>query len=1099
MIIRKKSIAVIFACCLIFIALALCAPLLLDHAALKNKISRELSRALHADVRIERLGLSLFVRPHISLHGVSCVVQGSYSFAIQDAYIYPSLQALLAGKLELGHISLEAPHVQVQLPRHQAADKPDVFSEEKQKKAAAFIEAAIQGLPACVLEISEGTVDIATPDGTQLALTALDADMAASAGGLSLSVNCASRLWEKLSFAVQYRPTVASGVEATGGTSPAVRVDLEAHTIDLPASRVILRAFAGTDPLVSSICEKIRSGEIRSVSLTGQLSHASDPLASAVIRGHGSFGNLRVVFPDMGLDVKELSGGFELDNGSIAASGISGRLGKSRIQESALRLDTARGFQPSLITAEFDLDLSEAPGFLHLIPAPGARSEIERIKNPRGTARGKFTLRAEADGYTTEIAIKELLLQSDYRTFPPALELRRGICTYRAGLLAFANFSGKLGSSTLPDFSLSFSLREDDHFTATARGATLALVDLRKVLASFEPSRMLIAKITGADGTVHIKDMALGGPMTTPAKWSVALDATIENLSLAAAGLDGPIGVKSGVLTADQNACTLFQADMTFLDAQLTGSLTFEGYLAGLAAAQADARGMLGEKALACAPRYLGLPPALALRAPVKIDQSRFVWHRGGGATCSGDFSLARNIKAGLNLRADNTTLEIKELKIRDAESQCRLEMKIQEDLVSIAYAGMLKKATLDGVLLKNPFLQGWIQGDISALFNQKKPRSSSARGKLSWDKAGYPAFDKSPVNITSAAIIARGNKLVIESAGLTAGQDSAGLGGSVGFTDEGFVMDLHLSADSIDLDAFKELLTSDNSSSGGAAQEFWETPLRGTVRLKAHELKKSPFLCMPFNALFSFAEKAVTLTTEDTKLCSIELPATARITPDAISFESHPRAVKSSMKDVFQCLTGEKAIITGTVDIEGSVRAQGKAAALLDGLAGHFSITAQDGRIYKSGLFTKILSFLSISNLLSGGITDIAQAGYAYQSLRIEGEIHGQTVQVRKAVLISSSFTLVCQGTISLTSKEIDLDALATPFQIQNQVLSKIPLVGAALSKPMLGVPLKITGAMDDPRISPRTTSAVTKGLMDITKDVIKLPIRIIDPFLLK
>ncbi len=263
--------------------------------------------------------------------------------------------------------------------------------------------------------------------------------------------------------------------------------------------------------------------------------------------------------------------------------------------------------------------------------------------------------------------------------------------------------------------------------------------------------------------------------------------------------------------------------------------------------------------------------------------------------------------------------------------------MKIQEDLVSLSYAGMLKKATLDGALLQNSFLQGWIQGDFKAAFNQKKPRASSARGTLSWEKAGYPAFDASPVNITSASISARGSKLVVESAGLTAGQDSAGLGGSVDFTDEGFVMDLHLTADSIDLDAFKQLLPGDNASSGGPADEFWETPLRGTVRLKARELKKNPFVCMPFNALFSFADKAVTLTTEDTKICSIALPATVRIKPEAITLEAHPRVVKSPMKEVFQCLTGEKAIITGTVDIEGSVRSQGKAAALLDALTGKF------------------------------------------------------------------------------------------------------------------------------------------------------------------
>ena len=1099
MIIRKKWIAAIFSCALVFIALALCAPLFIDQAVLKNKISHELSRVLNADVRIERLGFSLLVRPHITLHGVTCDVQRSYSLAIQDAYIYPSIQALLAAKLELGLISLEAPEIHVQLPRQQATDKPDTSFEKKQKNAAALIDAAMQSLPACPLEISDGTVGIAVSGGTELFLKSLDAEMATSAGGLSLSVSCASHLWKKLSLTAQYSPTVASGDEALGGTSPAVRMSLEALAIDIPASREMLRAFAGTDPLVSSICAQIHGGEIRSVSLTGQLFHVSDPLANAVISGHGSFENMCVAFPEMGLDVKELSGNFELDNGSIAATKISARLGKSSIQESALRLDRARGFKPSLISAEFNLDLSEAPGFLHLIPSPDVRSEIERIKSPRGTARGTFSLHTEKDAYSTEIAIKELLLQSDYRAFPAAFELRRGICTYRAGMLSFSDFSGILGYSTLPDFSLSFSLRDDDHFTATAKGAMIELVDLHKVLKSFEPSRVLIDKLTGVDGKVRVQALALSGPLTTPQKWTVALDATIENLSLAAAGLDEPIAVKNGVLKADQHTCTLSQADITFLDAKLAGALTLEGYLAGLTAAKVDASGTLGEKALACAPIYLGMSPALALRAPVKIEQSSLVWNRGGVTTCAGEFTLSRNIKAGLNMRADNTTLEINGLTIRDAESQCRLGMKIEKDLVSIVYAGMLKKATLDDALQTNPFLQGWIQGDFSATFNQKKPRASSARGTLSWEKAGYPDFDKSPVNITSASIIARGNKLVVESAGLTAGDDSAGLGGTVSFTDEGFVMDLHLSADSIDLDAFKNLLSSDNASSGGSAKEFWETPLRGTVMLKARELKKNLFLFEPFNARFSFADKAVTITTDNTKMCSIALPATLRITPDTITLEAHPQVVKSPMKEVFQCLTGEKAIMTGTVDIEGALRAQGKAAALLDGLAGHFSITAQDGRIYKSGLFTKVLSFLSISNFLSGGIRDMAKEGYAYQSLRIEGEIKGQIVHIRKAVLISSSFTLVCQGTISLKSKEVDLDALATPFQIQNEVLSRIPLVGSALSKPMLGVPLKISGMLDDPQISTRGTSAVTKGLMDITKDIIKLPIRIIDPFFSK
>jgi hypothetical protein len=124
-----------------------------------------------------------------------------------------------------------------------------------------------------------------------------------------------------------------------------------------------------------------------------------------------------------------------------------------------------------------------------------------------------------------------------------------------------------------------------------------------------------------------------------------------------------------------------------------------------------------------------------------------------------------------------------------------------------------------------------------------------------------------------------------------------------------------------------------------------------------------------------------------------------------------------------------------------------------------------------------------------------MARRGYAYQSLRIQGGITGETVQVREAILISSSLTLVCQGSMSLKSKELQLEALATPFQATDFVLSKLPLVGAAFNKPLIGVPLKITGPLEAPQISQRAASAVGKSLVDITSSILKLPVKIIDP----
>ncbi len=55
------------------------------------------------------------------------------------------------------------------------------------------------------------------------------------------------------------------------------------------------------------------------------------------------------------------------------------------------------------------------------------------------------------------------------------------------------------------------------------------------------------------------------------------------------------------------------------------------------------------------------------------------------------------------------------------------------------------------------------------------------------------------------------------------------------------------------------------------------------------------------------------------------------------ITLEAHPRAMQSPMQEVFQCLTGEKSIMTGRLILKAAVRSQGKPAALLDGLARKF------------------------------------------------------------------------------------------------------------------------------------------------------------------
>ena len=250
---------------------------------------------------------------------------------------------------------------------------------------------------------------------------------------------------------------------------------------------------------------------------------------------------------------------------------MQARCENSRAYGATLRLDPGRQYKPVLIETMFNADLSQLPALVRLIPVPDIKKELSLIKSPRGTAEGKFRLSEENSAYITEVDISRLNLQADYRTFPAPLELRRGACRYRDGDLAFTDFAGRLGRSEISDVSASFSLRHDQRFAITSKGATIILDDLLPVLNSFPATRNLLQDITSANGSIALTSFDLKGPLLSPEQWKFSLHGDIPEATLAAAVLNGPVKIKGGTLKMDQNIFSLTASRAALMDSSLEG------------------------------------------------------------------------------------------------------------------------------------------------------------------------------------------------------------------------------------------------------------------------------------------------------------------------------------------------------------------------------------------------------------------------------------------------------------------------------------------------------------------------------------------------
>jgi hypothetical protein len=78
-----------------------------------------------------------------------------------------------------------------------------------------------------------------------------------------------------------------------------------------------------------------------------------------------------------------------------------------------------------------------------------------------------------------------------------------------------------------------------------------------------------------------------------------------------------------------------------------------------------------------------------------------------------------------------------------------------------------------------------------------------------------------------------------------------------------------------------------------------------------------------------------------------------------------------------------------------------------------------------------------------------------------------------------------------------MDITVLSTLFQLSELLLMSIPVVGIVFSRTLISVPLQATGPIDDPKLIPASPLAIGKGLFGILTNMVKPPVKIIQPVL--
>ncbi|MCJ7593897.1 MAG: AsmA-like C-terminal domain-containing protein, partial [Desulfobacterales bacterium] len=469
-------------------------------------------------------------------------------------------------------------------------------------------------------------------------------------------------------------------------------------------------------------------------------------------------------------------------------------------------------------------------------------------------------------------------------------------------------------------------------------------------------------------------------------------------------------------------------------------------------------------------------------------------WDRGGATSFSGDVDIQKAVRFKVNMLKNPEALVVSHLLIQDDVSNASFSARLEDRVLAFTFSGTLEEATLHRAFSGYNPLGGRARGDFEAQILLDNLVKSKAVGRLEVNDFTLPWQVDQPLKIKTISVTAVDKNLRVESARVAWGEKDFGLRGDVKFLPDQLWIDLDLETDDLDGEKLKALFSGPGGGKdAGEGKPEWTLPLRGSLKIKTGAFKYGRFTWRPLHVNLSFHSDGLDATVTDANLCGLSTPGVVHLSPQGLTLDFQPVSEGQELEPAVTCLLDKQFRGTGRYDLTGNISAEGKPEALPGSLQGHLSFEAREGRIYHGGLLVKLLSILSVTEIFRGKIPDIGKEGFGYYTAEVKVDLQNGRIRLNKAVLDGATVDIFCEGEIDILSNTVDLTVLATTFRSARTIVSSIPLVRDIFKEPLLAVPVRITGPLADPRVTPLSPLAVGTQLLGFAKGLLRAPIEVI------
>jgi hypothetical protein len=885
------------------------------------------------------------------------------------------------------------------------------------------------------------------------------------------------------------------------------RADAQALQVDVASVRKHALALAGDDSLVKDVFSIVKAGTIPVLAFRAEGKSAADlgELENMEFTGRSIDGKITVDAGEADLNIDRVRGNLAISQGRLEANGLEGSMGKIAARDGTLRMGFLESDTPFHLEANVAANVAELPPLLNLlITSKSYREELSLVEDWKGNTSGKLILGETLEALRVTVEVDAMNFSAKYQRLPYPLKVSGGQLFFRDEEIAATGVRGTMGKSTFSGASWTIRMTEPPSLAVRSGEFRLSLGELYPWALATEGLSELLAKIQGVGGITALSVTRLEGPALAPREWSFDATGNVERLSFTTPFVPGTIDVAKGKFRATRE--TLFFEDLhaKFLDASIAVSVSLEGYRTDVQRGVATVSGRLGPEAIAFFHDRGEIPPGFLVHSPLESLGVRVEWQKDALVALNGDFVIGNGPKVSVDLLHPPGEWVVRNLSLLNEDSKASLSFHWKPESLDLAFEGHLSEETENRLFVTDSPSGNWIKGNFRASLRFDQPMASTAWGTLEGKKLLVLQRMKIPVLVDSLSLSAEGSRVALKEAKITIGNSHVLMKGEAAASPDGLTFDMDASTPGLDWESLQEAFGTPEAKEmspamgSGTVESRWDVPVRGTLRLRSGYFRYGPHTVEPATAEIVFGKPGVTTTITEAAYCGIPFTGTLLTTSGEMAYELRANAKDGDIDSVYDCLTDDKGRVTGRFDLAGEVEGRVREGEdPIRSLRGNLDFTSKNGRIKRTPILSRVLSFLNVTEVFRGKLPDMRKEGLKYLSVSIRGDIEDGTATITEYVLDGTTVDVVGQGRIDLVTRECDLQMLAAPFKTVNYVVGKIPLLRHILGGKLVEVPVKVSGTTADPKVSLLNPSSVGKNLVGIVERTFKLPVELIRPVL--